>query len=118
MLFERLMFASMIYLTTCRCSHYRLPSNITSKFLELYPLPKWRLVISLLKVMGGGGWSGGAKVLGKHSVPGRPTILNDSRARAYCACNRCGWGFVWTLFLSSIFSLFFLRLFGTRPDID
>ena len=25
---------------------------------------------------GGGGWSGGAKVLGKLPVPGRPTILN------------------------------------------
>ena len=32
------------------------------------------------------------KVLGKLSVPGRPTNLDDSRARAYCACSRCGWG--------------------------
>ena len=38
------------------------------------------------------GWSGGAKVLGKLPVPGRPTYLDYSRARAYCACNRCGWG--------------------------
>ena len=38
------------------------------------------------------GWSGGAKVLGKLSVSGRPTSLDDSRARAYCACSRCGWG--------------------------
>ena len=52
------------------------------------------------------GWSGGAKVLGKLSVPGRPTSLNDSRARAYCTCSRCGWGFVWTFFLSSIFFSF------------
>ena len=37
------------------------------------------------------GWSGGAKVLGKLSVPGRPTNLDNSRARAYCACSRCGW---------------------------
>ena len=36
------------------------------------------------------GWSGGAKVLGKLSVPGRPTYLDNSRARAYCACSRCG----------------------------
>ena len=64
------------------------------------------------------GWSGGAKVLGKLSVPGRPTSLDDSRARAYCACSRCGWGFVWTFFLSSIFSLLFLPLFGRRLDID
>ena len=64
------------------------------------------------------GWSGGAKVLGKLSVPGRPTSLDDSRARAYCACSRGGKGGVWTFFLSSIFSLFFLPLFGRRPDID
>ena len=34
----------------------------------------------------------GAKVLDKLSVPGRPTNLDDSRARACCACSRCGWG--------------------------
>ena len=38
----------------------------------------------------GQGWSGGGKVLGKRSVPGHPTCLDDSRARAYCACGRCG----------------------------
>ena len=31
-------------------------------------------------------------VLGKLPVPGRPTNLDRSRARAYCACSRCGWG--------------------------
>ena len=31
-------------------------------------------------------------VLGKLPVPGRPTNLDDSRARAYCACSGCGWG--------------------------
>ena len=31
-------------------------------------------------------------VLGKLPVPGRPTNLDWSRARAYCACSRCGWG--------------------------
>ena len=31
-------------------------------------------------------------VLGKIPVPGRPTNSDDSRARAYCACNRSGWG--------------------------
>ena len=35
---------------------------------------------------------GGAKVLGKLSVPGHPTSLDDSGAGAYCACSRCGWG--------------------------
>ena len=36
------------------------------------------------------GWSGGAKVLCKLSVPGRHTNLDKSRARAYCTCSRCG----------------------------
>ena len=31
-------------------------------------------------------------VLGKLPVPGRPTNLGKSRARAYCAYSRCGWG--------------------------
>ena len=44
------------------------------------------------KTGGGRGWSGGAKVLGNLPVPGRPTNLDYSRARAYCACSRCGWG--------------------------
>ena len=57
-------------------------------------------------------------LLGKLPVLGRPIYLDDSRARAYCACSRCGWGLVWTLFLSSIISLFFLPLSGRRPDID
>ena len=56
-------------------------------------------------------------VLGKLPVPGRPTNLDYSRARAYCACSRCGWGVVWTFFLS-ILSLLFLPLSGRRPDID
>ena len=40
-------------------------------------------------------------VLGKLPVPGRPTSLGYSRARAYCACSRCGWG---------LFGHFFSRL--------
>ena len=52
------------------------------------------------------GWSGGAKVLGKLPVPGRPTYVDFSRARAYCACNRCGWGLFGHFFshLSLLFS--------------
>ena len=40
----------------------------------------------------GPGWSGGAIVLGKLPAPGRPTNLDYSRARAYCVCSWCGWG--------------------------
>ena len=45
-------------------------------------------------------------MLGKLSVPGRPTSLDDSRARAYCACSRCGWGLSGIFFsrLSVLFS--------------
>ena len=45
-------------------------------------------------------------VLDNLPVPGRPTNLNLSRARAYCACNRCGWGLFEHFFsrLSSLFS--------------
>ena len=40
-------------------------------------------------------------VLGKLPVPGRPTNLHKSRARAYCTCSGCGWG---------LFGHFFSRL--------
>ena len=53
------------------------------------------------QIVSNGGWLGGAKVLGKLPVPGRPTSLDQSRARAYCTCNRCGWG---------LFGHFFCRL--------
>ena len=44
-------------------------------------------------------------VLGKLPVPGRPTDFDDSRARAYCTCSRCGKGCL------DIFSLVLLFLF-------
>ena len=52
------------------------------------------------------GWSGGAMVQGKLPVPGRPTNLDESRTRAYCACSRCGWGLIGHFFsrLSFLFS--------------
>ena len=60
------------------------------------------------------GWSGDAMVLGKLLVPGRPANLDNSRARAYCACIRCGWGLFGHFFLSAIF--FFLSpSFGDGP---
>ena len=44
-------------------------------------------------------------VLGKLPVPGRPTYLDNSGARAYCACSRCGRG------LCGHFSLIYLFSF-------
>ena len=55
-------------------------------------------------------------VLGNFPVPGRPTNLDHSRARAYWASSGCGWGLFGHFF--SIISLFFLPLSGRRPDID
>ena len=45
-------------------------------------------------------------VLGKLPVPGRPTNLDESGARAYSACSRCGWGLFGHIFsrLSFLFS--------------
>ena len=56
------------------------------------------------------GWSGGAMVLGKLSVPGRPTFLDNSRARAYCACSRCGLGCLDIFTLVYLFSFLSLSL--------
>ena len=64
-----------------------------------------------------GGWSGGAKVLGKLSVPGRPTVWIIERRGPTVLAVGAG-GVVWTFFLSSIISFFFLPLSGRRPDID
>ena len=46
-------------------------------------------------------------MLGKRQVSERPADLDNSRAGAYCACSRCGWGcldifFSHLSFLSSI----------------
>ena len=63
------------------------------------------------------GLSGGAKMLDKLLVPGRPTNLDNSRqwsvALAVGAVGVC-----LDIFLVSIISLFFLLLSGRRPDID
>ena len=63
----------------------------------------------------GKGWPGGAKVLGKLSVPGRPTSLDDSRARAYCACSRCGWGLFGHFFSHLSFLFSFSLSLGDGP---
>ena len=55
-------------------------------------------------------------VLGKLPVPGRPSDLSYSRARAYCACSRCR--LCGHFFLSSISLLFFPPISGRRPNID
>ena len=51
-------------------------------------------------------------MLDKLSVPVRPAALDNSRARAYCACSRSGWGCL-NIFLSSIFSFLSPSLWET-----
>ena len=54
-------------------------------------------------------------VLSKLLVPGRPTNLDYSRARAYCACNRCHWGGL-DIFFSHLLFLFSSSLYmGDGP---
>ena len=50
-------------------------------------------------------------VLGKYTEQGRPTNLDYSRARAYCACS----GGCFDIVLSSIICLFFLLPLGDGP---
>ena len=60
------------------------------------------------------GWSGGAMVLGKLLVPGRPTNLDDRRARAYNACSRCSWRLFGHFYSPLSFHFFSLSL-GDGP---
>ena len=56
-------------------------------------------------------------VLGKLPVPGRPTTLDTVGQGRSALAVGAGGGCV-DIFLSSLFSHFFLPLFGKRPDID
>ena len=56
----------------------------------------------------GRGWSGGAMVLGKLPVPGRPTIWITVGQGPTALAGGAGGGFFWTFLLSSILSLLFL----------
>ena len=59
------------------------------------------------------GRSGGAKMLGKLPVLGRPANWDNSRASACCACSGCGRGLFDHFFLSSIISLLSPSLWET-----
>ena len=61
------------------------------------------------------GWSGVAKVLGNLPVPGRPTDLDYSKARACCACSRCGWGLFGHFFSHLSFLFSFSLSLGDGP---
>ena len=48
----------------------------------------------------------------RYSCAGASYILDNSWARAHCACSRRGWGVFWTFLLSSILCLLHLPLSG------
>ena len=54
-------------------------------------------------------------VLVKLPVPGRPTNLDDSRAGAYFACSRCGWGLFGHFYSQLSFLSSFSLSFGDGP---
>ena len=54
-------------------------------------------------------------VLGKLPVPGRPAYLEKSRARAYCACRRCGRGLFGHFFSRLSFLFSFSLSLGDGP---
>ena len=54
-------------------------------------------------------------MLDKLSALGRPTNLEYSRARAYCACSRCGWGLFGHFFFMSVFFSFLSPSLGDGP---
>ena len=64
-----------------------------------------------------GGWSGGAMVLGKLPVPGRPTFWITVGQGPTALVVGAGGGCLDVFILIYPF-LFFLPLFGRRPDID
>ena len=54
-------------------------------------------------------------VLGKLPVPGRPTSLEKSRARACCACSWCGRGRLGHFFSHLLFISSFSLSLGDGP---
>ena len=76
------LYSYKLYFILCEKSHFFLNLQCFVTRCMFNDQPNYRR----------SGWSGGAMVLGKLPVPGRPTYLDDSRARAFCACSGCGWG--------------------------
>ena len=83
-------------------------TSILSRFRKLMDTLSGKATSSVCLVaslINRSGWSGGVMMLGKLLVPGRPTNLDQSRARAYCACSGCGLFGHFFSCLSFLFSL-------------
>ena len=108
-------------------SMFKTISQPNLKMGHITPLPKnycpvWRKMhyITLWKqqrLLFCKGWSGGAMVLGKLPIPGRPTIwITEGQGPSALAVGAGGgcldiFALIYPFFL-------FLPLFGRRPDID
>ena len=68
------------------------PIHLYKFSLPFSPKLSYELRFKITSGGGGGGGSGCAMVLGKLPVPGRPAYFDYSKAQAYCAYSRCGWG--------------------------
>ena len=88
-------------------TYHHLKEN--QKYIPIIPsdMALWLILIS--------GNSNGVIVLGILPVPGHPTNLDDSRARAYCACNRCGWAWFGHFFSRLSFHFSFCLPVGDDP---
>ena len=65
--------------------------------------------IPIKSALFGGGW------VVRLPVPGRPSDLADSRARAYCACSGCGWGLIGYFYSHLSFLCSFSLSLGEGP---
>ena len=93
-----------------------------TRWMEAYGLPSQHADVVAQKLVHEfiskfGGWSSGAMVLGKLSVPGRPTILITVGQGPIALAVGAGGGW-FGHFYSHLFFLIFLPLFGRRPYID
>ena len=88
--FERYHTSFLIHFVLCLISHCTEVSCQIPIKKQMFVLSQNREIYLRFLIIEG--WSGGAMVLGKLPMPGRPTNLDCSRARACCTCSRCGWG--------------------------
>ena len=94
LIFDNVLIVVIVYLSCLRFKDFLLKHFDSPQVAILFTCQK--CCFTLIVVV-----SGGAMVLSKLAVPGRPTNLDNCRARAYCACSICGWG---------LFGHFFSRL--------
>ena len=82
---------------------------------------RWRWVnfqclgVLLILILVGQGPTALTAALDKLPVPGRPTNLASSRARAYCTYSRCGWGLFGHFYSLLSFLLSFSLSLGDGP---